>query len=186
VVYPPITGDWYNDEDEGYFVTWSRLAPEKRIGLIAEAFTELDERLVIAGDGEERARLDGIARDHENIEVRGFIDDIQALVANATAVVYAPVQEDFGLVGAEALTAGKPLLGVNEGFTKSQVEEGVTGHAFDPTVESIRNVVETFEPDAFDTETIQTAAQKYSYDKFRQGLRQSIVTAHRQGRDTQI
>jgi len=27
VVYPPVTGDWRNDGDEGYFVTWSRLAP---------------------------------------------------------------------------------------------------------------------------------------------------------------
>ncbi|MFB6200926.1 MAG: glycosyltransferase, partial [Halorhabdus sp.] len=43
---------------------------------------------------------------------------------------------DFGLVGAEALMAGKPLIGVNEGFTRYQVEDGVIGKVFEQTVES--------------------------------------------------
>ncbi|MFC6726597.1 glycosyltransferase, partial [Halobium palmae] len=49
VVYPPITGDWRDDGDDGYFVTWSRLTPAKRTDLLVEAFAGLDERLVVAG-----------------------------------------------------------------------------------------------------------------------------------------
>ncbi len=89
VVYPPVTGDWRNEGDDGYFVTWSRLAPEKRIDLIATAFAGLDERLVIAGDGEQRDRLEAVAANSDNIEVRGYVEDIESLVARATAVVYA-------------------------------------------------------------------------------------------------
>lgn len=170
VVYPPTTGDWRNESDEGYFVTWSRLAPEKRIDLIAKAFTELDEELVIAGDGEQRDEIERIAKDHANIQVRGFVEDIESLVANATAVIYSPKQEDFGLVGAEALSAGKPLLGVNEGFTRYQVQEGKTGLTFEPTVDSIREAVRTFDSDEFNTETIQRIAEKYSYEQFETGL----------------
>lgn len=155
VIYPPVTGSWRNEGDEGYFVTWSRLAPEKRISMLAEAFTELDETLVIAGDGEERAEIERIADGHPNVEVRGFVEDIESLVANATAVVYAPKQEDFGLVGAEALMAGKPLLGVDEGFTKYQVIEGVTGELFEPTVEGVRRAVREFDADDYDPETIR-------------------------------
>src|SRR6056297_1971252 len=46
VVYPPVTGDWRDDGDDGYFVTWSRLVPEKRMDVVVEAFAGLDERVI--------------------------------------------------------------------------------------------------------------------------------------------
>jgi len=166
VVYPPITGDWRNEGDDGYFVTWSRLAPEKRIDLIVEAFTELDERLIVAGDGEQREKLERMARGHNNIEIRGFVEDIESLVAKATAVVYAPKDEDFGMVGAEAMMAGKPLLGVNEGFTKYQIEPDVTGELFAPTIGSLRDTVLRFNSSTFHKERIQELADRYDYKEF--------------------
>ncbi|ADJ15507.1 glycosyltransferase [Halalkalicoccus jeotgali] len=174
VVYPPVTGDWRNEGDEGYFLTWSRLAPEKRIDLIAEAFTGLDERLVIAGDGQQREAIERIAEGHDNIEVRGYVEDIESLVARCTAVVYAPKQEDFGLVGAEAMMAGKPLLGVNEGFTAYQVEPGVTGERFESTVGSLRETVRAFDSRDFDSREIQRAGAKYSYENFETALRDVV------------
>lgn len=182
VVYPPVTGDWRNDGDEGYFVTWSRLAPEKRIPLLAEAFTELDEKLIIAGDGKERKKIERISRDYSNIEVRGFVDDIESLVASATAVIYTPKQEDFGLVGAEALCAGKPLLGVNEGFTKYQVQEGETGILFEPNAESIRDTVRRFDACDFDSETIQQTGQKYTFDSFRGELQVVVEKSYQESK----
>ncbi len=174
VVYPPVTGDWYNSGDDGYFITWSRLDREKRIDMIVKAFQGLDEQLVVAGDGEQRSKLEQLAAGHDNIEIRGFVDDIESLVARARAVVYAPMQEDFGLVGAEALTAGKPLLGVNEGFTRHQVEEGITGEIFDPTVQSIRSTIRSFKSERYNTKTIQKHAKKYEQKTFESRL-QSII-----------
>lgn len=178
VIYPPVIGNWYDDRDDGYFITWSRLAPEKRIDVIAEAFTELDERLLIAGDGEQREPIERIARGHDNIEVLGYVEDVERLVSRATAVVYAPVQEDFGLVGAEALTAGKPLLGVNEGFTRYQVVEGETGLSFEPTVESLRETVRAFDPDEFDASEIRSFAARYQYDTFARNLLAVVERVH--------
>jgi glycosyltransferase involved in cell wall biosynthesis len=175
VVYPPVSGDWRNEGDDGYFVTWSRLDREKRMDLIVEAFTRLDERLVVAGDGEHRDTLEKLAEGHDNVQIRGFVEDIESLVANATAVVYAPQQEDFGLVGAEALTAGKPLLGVNEGFTRYQVEEGVTGMLFEPEVESLRRTVRAFDPADFDSGRIQERSGQYSYQAFEEGIRRVVL-----------
>ncbi|MFC7166113.1 glycosyltransferase [Halospeciosus flavus] len=174
IVYPPVTGDWRNEADEGYFITWSRLDPEKRTDLIVEAFTELGEQLIVAGDGKQREKLEQLARGHDNIEIRGFVDDIESLVANATAVVYAPEQEDFGLVGAEALTAGKPLIGVNEGFTRYQVEERTTGLTFEPTVESLQETIRTFNSVDFDSEEIQRHAERYCYEEFEKRLRNVV------------
>lgn len=181
VVYPPVTGNWRNEGDDGYFVTWSRLDREKRMDVIVEAFTELDERLVVAGDGEHRSTLERMAEGHDNIEVRGFVEDIESLVANATAVVYAPTQEDFGLVGAEALTAGKPLIGVSEGFTKYQVEEGINGETFEPTVESLRATLEAFDPQAYDSAEIAERAGQYSYEAFERGIVEAVYGGESDG-----
>lgn len=174
VVYPPITGDWRNEGDEGYFVTWSRLAPEKRIDLIVEAFTELDEKLIVAGDGEQREKLERMTRGHDNIEIRGFVEDIESLVAKATAVVYAPKNEDFGMVGAESMMAGKPLIGVNEGFTKHQIESGVTGELFNPNNRSLSETIMDFDSSDYDRDEIQDNAQQYHYDKFRTELQCAV------------
>ncbi|WP_264781943.1 glycosyltransferase [Haladaptatus sp. T7] len=178
VVYPPVTGDWRNEGDDGYFVTWSRLAPEKRIDLIVDAFAGLEERLLVVGDGEERERLERKARGLENVELRGYVPNVENIVSRATAVVYAPKNEDFGLVGAEALTAGKPLIGVNEGYTRHQVVEGRTGIRFDPTVGSLREAVERFDPDDFDAEEIQRFARRYDRSTFAESLLELVNRTH--------
>lgn len=130
---------------------------------------------MIAGDGEQRDRLETVAENHDNIEVRGYVEDVESLVARASAVVYAPKQEDFGLVGAEAMMAGKPLLGVDEGFTRYQVREGRTGLCFAPTVASLRETVRRFDPDDFDADEIRAAARRYEYDRFAAGLREIVA-----------
>lgn len=179
VVYPPITGDWRNEGDDGYFLTWSRLDPEKRIDLIVDAFQDLDEQLIVAGDGEQREKLERMGTGHDNIEIRGFVEDIESLAARATAIVYAPRQEDFGLVGAEALSAGKPLIGVDEGFTRYQVEDGITGLTFEANVESLRDTVRSFEPTQFNSDEIQEFAERYSYEEFENGLRHIVLNEDR-------
>jgi glycosyltransferase involved in cell wall biosynthesis len=178
VIYPPVTGDWRNDGDDGYFVTWSRLAPEKRIDLIVDAFAGLDERLVVVGDGQERDRLERKARGHENIDLLGYVENVPEVVSRATAVVYAPKNEDFGLVGAEALTAGKPLIGVDEGYTRQQVVEGRTGVRFDPSVESLREAVERFDPDDFDADEIRQFARRYDRATFAESLFELVNKTH--------
>lgn len=169
VVYPPVTGDWRNESDDRYFITWSRLVPNKRMDIVTEAFTELNERILICGDGPERTKIEEIASGHDNIEVKGFVDDIESLVARATAVIYIPLNEDFGLVGAEAMTAGKPLIGVDDGFTRHQITDE-SGVFVEPTPESIREAIRKFELDDYDSEQIQDIAKKYSRDEFRNRL----------------
>jgi glycosyltransferase involved in cell wall biosynthesis len=173
VIYPPVPGDWRNEGDEGYFVTWSRLDPKKRTDMIIEAFAELDEQLIVAGTGPEEARLAELAEGHANIQMRGYVDDIEGLVSRATAVVYAPLEEDFGLVGAEALRAGKPLIGVDEGFTRYQVTPE-TGITFSPSVDALVDAIESFDPAAFDPEEIQAVAERYEYEQFEAGIRRIV------------
>jgi glycosyltransferase involved in cell wall biosynthesis len=178
VVYPPVDDSWYHGDDEGYFLTWSRLVPNKRVSLIVRAFAELDEELLVAGDGEERATIEALAESHENIEVLGHVDDIQSLVAGCRAVVYAPREEDFGMVGAEALTAGKPLIGVDEGFTRFQIDPGVNGLLFEPTVSGIRRALNRFDAGEFTSGCVQATAAQYSRDEFETRLLKTVEAAY--------
>jgi len=173
VIYPPVSGNWRNEGNDGYFVTWSRLDPKKRMDLVIEAFGQLDEHLIVAGTGPKESQLKQLAAKYENVEMRGYVDDIESLVATATAVVYAPIEEDFGIVGAEALCAGKPLIGVNEGFTQHQVtpETGVT---FSPTVESLIAAIESFDAEEYDSKTIQKIAQRYEFDQFEDQIKHTV------------
>ena len=62
------------DSPRSDYVTVSRLVPYKRIDVLVEAFRALPERrLVVVGDGPERARLDALAV--PNVEFVGVQDD---------------------------------------------------------------------------------------------------------------
>lgn len=78
------------------------------------------------------------------------------------------------MVGAEAMMAGKPLLGVNEGFTRYQVDPGVTGKRFEPTTEGIREIIRAFDASQYDSGEIQSVAQRYSYEEFENGVNRVI------------
>jgi glycosyltransferase involved in cell wall biosynthesis len=177
VIYPPVTGDWRNEGDEGYFITWSRLVPNKRIDLIAKAFTKLDQELIICGEGPEHNKIQNISHNSENIQLMGFVDDIQSLVAKARAVVYAPINEDFGLVGAEALCAGKPLIGVNDGYTKYQINDN-NGITFEATVMNLRESIREFDSTKYSAEIIAKQADKYSFDSFSKKINKEVKTCY--------
>jgi len=104
-------------EDYGDFIlSVNRLDRAKRIDLLLEAAaTAPDVRVVVAGDGPDRARLEEIA--HRNglngrVEFTGRVsdDELASLYARCLAVFYAPVDEDFGMVPYEAFLSEKPVL----------------------------------------------------------------------------
>jgi glycosyltransferase involved in cell wall biosynthesis len=104
-------------EDYGDFIlSVNRLDRAKRIDLLLEAAAATpDVRVVIAGDGPDRARLEELA--HRNglngrVEFAGRVPDeeLAALYARCLAVYYAPIDEDFGMVPYEAFLSEKPVL----------------------------------------------------------------------------
>ena len=68
VIPPPIEVNRFhmsNDIDD-YYLVLSRLMPYKRIDLAIEACKRMNRRLVIIGDGPDRARLEKLADDGSN------------------------------------------------------------------------------------------------------------------------
>jgi len=107
----------YRCEEYGDFVlSVNRLDRAKRIDLLIEA-AALDPglRVVISGEGPDRERLEGIARErglNGRVEFAGRTgeEELASLYARCLAVYYAPVDEDFGMVPFEAFLSHKPVL----------------------------------------------------------------------------
>lgn len=118
-----------------YLFCPTRLAANKRPGLVIDALVHSSPavRAVIAGTGTLHEDLVTQARDqgvNDRLSMPGFVDDEEliALYAGALAVVYAPVDEDYGYVTLQAFRAGKPVITAGDsGGVLEWVVDGETG-----------------------------------------------------------
>jgi len=96
-----------------------------------------DVRLVIAGDGDDRERLEHKAKALEigdRVTFTGFLSEatLAELYRRCAAFVMPSRGEGFGLVYLEAMRAGKPVLAARGGAAEEIVIEGKTGFLVDP------------------------------------------------------
>jgi glycosyltransferase involved in cell wall biosynthesis len=112
--HPPQALPYREAEPEGYVLSVNRLDRAKRIDLLLEAARrDPSLRVVVAGEGPDRERLEGIAAgSNGQVRFAGRVDEdeLAELYARSLAVYYAPVDEDFGMVPYEAFLSGKPVL----------------------------------------------------------------------------
>ena len=112
--HPPQALDYRTAEPEGFVLSVNRLDRAKRIDLLIEAAKlEPSLRVVIAGEGPDRERLERLASPlGSRVEFLGRVDDerLADLYARCLAVYYAPVDEDFGMVPFEAFLSAKPVV----------------------------------------------------------------------------
>jgi phosphatidylinositol alpha-mannosyltransferase len=104
-----------------------RLEPRKGVGLLLEAFRRLSQdgvgaRLVIAGEGAEEPALRRYAAEHglDDVVFAGRFEDADAPAIYAACDVVcapSPYGESFGIVIAEAMASGKPVVAAaNRGY----------------------------------------------------------------------
>jgi glycosyltransferase involved in cell wall biosynthesis len=112
--HPPQRLSFRTAEPEAYVLSVNRLDRAKRIDLLIEAAkSEPTLRVVIAGDGPDRGRLERLAEGLDGqVEFTGRVDDerLADLYARCLAVFYAPVDEDYGMVPFEAFLSEKPVV----------------------------------------------------------------------------
>ena len=95
-----------------------RLEPRKGVDTLIRAMTLVQEAvpdalLVIVGDGSERAALEALAGDNDNVLFVGHVTDAElpAYVQAADVVCSAALGgESFGIVLLEAMACGKPIV----------------------------------------------------------------------------
>lgn len=142
VIYPPpaLDGRLHCDGYGDYLFTVARLTPIKRVALLIEAMAYVKSPIQcrIVGRGPEMEHLQNRARRlglRDRVEFLGFVstETLLALYAQALAVYYAPLDEDYGYVTVEAFKASKPVLTTNDsGGVLEFVEDGITGYVTSP------------------------------------------------------
>ena len=117
LVPPPQQLDYRSSDGIGNFIlSVGRLDRVKRIDLLLEA-AALDGnlRVVVAGEGPDRERLEQLSAQHDldgRVRFAGRVadDELVELYADCLAVFYAPIDEDLGLVPFEAFLSEKPVV----------------------------------------------------------------------------
>lgn len=129
-----------------------RLAFEKRVDLLIEAFARLKRRqhncsLIIAGDGPEDAvnHLKCKAEQIPDIHFTGFIlGETKANVLASCDVFCSPSPyETFGRTVVEAMASGVPIVSVKSGAVSEYIVDGVNGYLVPPDdIEGLANGIE--------------------------------------------
>ncbi len=183
VIHPPVAVDDFplHEAKEGFYLAASRLVPYKRMPLIAEAFAAMPgRRLVIVGDGPERARLEALVTGVANIEFRGWLPfaQLRSLMQRARALVFA-AEEDFGILPVEALACGTPVIGFGRGGVAESVVDGQTGVLFgEQSIAAITAAVERFDSVRLLTPAeIRAQALRFAPELFRERLGELIDQA---------
>jgi len=133
----------YGLADSGPIVgTISRLDPVKGIDVLIEALPRVLEvvpeaRLLVVGDGSEKARLEGQARDlglGKAVVFAGFRSDIAAhLRLFSLTAIPSVFQEPCPLSALESLAAGVPIVASRTGGMPELVEHGRSGLLVEPS-----------------------------------------------------
>ena len=127
---------WPGVQREGpgeYFLYLGRLAPEKAVDTLMEAWRRAPGRLVVMGDGPEAGRLRRGAPPHVEFVGQVATAEVPGILARARAVlVPSRWYEPAGRVALEAYASHVPVVASRIGALPELVEEGVTGLLADP------------------------------------------------------
>jgi glycosyltransferase involved in cell wall biosynthesis len=195
VVYPPVeveriikaTRQLSDTNKDEYFLIVSRLVGAKGLEEAAKAFGHFkykskyknSYKLKIVGEAagysdvaEKLKKLSG-----GKVELLGRMDDtsLHHTYAKATGFIALAKDEDFGMTVVEAQAAGTPVIAFNGGGFKESVVDGVTGVLINDTDEkTIKAAVQRLENINWDRNIIQKNAKKFSRDRFRVGIADSV------------
>jgi glycosyltransferase involved in cell wall biosynthesis len=174
IIHPPVDTEFYTPAPVpvgDYYLIVSRLIPYKRIDLAVAAFAHLpNEKLIIVGDGRDRAALEAQASPNVTFLGRQPQSRIRELLRGCKAFLF-PGLEDFGIAPVEAMACGRPVIAYRDGGALDTVLPGQTGEHFaEQTVESLLTTLRNFHASAYDPAVCRAHAERFSYDTFRHKL----------------
>jgi glycosyltransferase involved in cell wall biosynthesis len=141
---PPDAAQFRCEPADDYLLFPSRLAEPKRQELVLEALsqTRSDVRVCFVGKPDAERYLQKLRdratelRIHRRVDWRGSVTDTekQALYARALAVIFPPIDEDYGYITLESMLASKPVITCTDsGGPLEFVRDGESGFVVAPT-----------------------------------------------------
>ena len=187
VIYPPVDVDKFTlrEAKEEFYLTASRMVPYKKIDLIVEAFSQMDKKLLVIGDGPDMAKIKSKAG--KNVELLGFADDetMADLMGRAKAFVFA-AEEDFGITPVEAQACGTPVICFGRGGARETVLDGESGLYFmEQNTKELLAAVAKFEQnyDKFEPTKIRENSLKFSRARFEAEIKSYVEKKYEEFKD---
>jgi glycosyltransferase involved in cell wall biosynthesis len=185
IIYPPVDTDRFRPLAAGnpaadYYLVVSRLIPYKRIDLAVQALSRLKRRLIVVGEGRDRAVLEKMAGPSVTFAGRLPDRDVAELMAHCRAFIF-PGFEDFGITPVEVQATGRPVIALARGGALDTVIDGVTGLFFhDQSVEALIAAIEQFEGLSLDPAAARANAERFSSGRFRQEMNNFVAEKWRE------
>ncbi len=160
-------------------LSYGRFVPEKGFDILLKAFKSLldsgvEAELVLGGDGPDDNKLRTLCRnlklDHHLI-YKGWIDDIQKELDEASLFVLSSRHETFGLVMLEAMARGVPIV-----TTRSQGPEQILSDqtAFFAEIESVKSLSAAMQ-EAAENPGLAIEKAEAALDLYRTTYREDVV-----------
>ncbi len=115
---------------------------------------------------------------HDNsVEFLGEVTEEEKwkLYTGAKALLFASVDEDFGIMPVESMSMGTPVIAYKSGGVQETVIDRETGLFYDElTTESLTNAIKKFERMKFDSRACQKQAKKFSKERFMKEIRRVV------------
>ena len=157
-----------------------RLEPVKGFHLLLEALAELQEppgpawslppRLVVVGDGSQRAELERRAGAPDlagRVHFAGYREDAWRAPGGFDVLVMPSLQEAFPLACLEAMAAGRPVIASRVGGLPEMVEDGRTGLLVPPgDARAVAEALRRMLPDPAAARRMGAAARARFLDQF--------------------
>jgi glycosyltransferase involved in cell wall biosynthesis len=168
LIYPPVATEEIplSQTDEGFMLIAARLLAYRRVDLAVRACTSLGRRLIVVGEGPEKARLERLAG--PSISFVGHVSRAELVDLFGRCSSYlVPGEEDFGIAPVEAMAAGKPVIALQAGGVAETVQEGVTGTFFaEPDERQLILAIQRADGMTFHARQLREHAEAYSTAAF--------------------
>lgn len=126
-----LRGQWGAAADDPVALYVGRLAPEKNLPLVLRAYALMRElqprlRMVMVGDGPERARIE---RENPDVLFAGMRtgEDLAAHYASADIFLFPSLTETYGNVTVEAMASGLAVLAYDYAAAQQHIRSGENG-----------------------------------------------------------
>lgn len=172
VIEPPIVTSRFSvsREVEDYYLVLARLVSYKRIDLAVDACTRTGRRLVVVGDGPDRARLEAMAGSTVSFVGRQSDEAVSRYASRCRALIF-PGEEDFGIAPLEINAAGRPVVAYGSGGATETILEDLNGVLFnDQTSDGLIAALEELESKKWNPMAIRRHAQRYDIEVFQERL----------------
>ena len=170
VIYPFVDTQQFVPHENptaDYLLVVSRLIPYKRVDLAVEAANRCKVRLIVAGDGPERKKLEALAGPTVTFVGRPSDAELVDLYQHCAAFLF-PGEEDFGITPLEAMACGRPVIAFGRGGALETVVDGKTGIFFhEQTVDALAAAIEALQLPKLTPKACRARAEEFSEAVYR-------------------